>query len=227
MVSKKLEKTVYKMFTEKTGKSLIDSGDSYGRHWEKNADKTLRDFKNAKAVEVDDDEAFLTVNSYHYLTSGVITLDETCEKFNDKLLPFNNWDGETYGISDKADEWLKLKKEGQGFNLKNSFNTYNGECILSQVLQGTLLYEKNGDDYVLLQLHQGCDVRGGYTDARLFKINEFIKGCPRVTGVVTLKNGETVDASNFYDGVYLRKDKDDEKIDFDDVDDYDLRLIEF
>jgi hypothetical protein len=42
-------------------------------------------------------------------------------------------------------------------------------------VQGQQL-EFNGDDYILLQIHNGADVRGGYTDAKLFKIdfNEFI-----------------------------------------------------
>ena len=27
----------------------------------------------------------------------------------------------------------------------------------------------DGEPYLLLQIHGGCDVRGGYTDAKLFK----------------------------------------------------------
>ena len=32
----------------------------------------------------------------------------------------------------------------------------------------------NGEEYLLLQIHNGCDVRGGYTDAKLFKCPECI-----------------------------------------------------
>ena len=49
------------------------------------------------------------------------------------------------------------------------FNTYNGDSDLSQILQGAWLEDADGDTYLLLQIHGGCDARGGYTDAKLFK----------------------------------------------------------
>lgn len=52
-------------------------------------------------------------------------------------------------------------------------NTYNGECLLSQTLQ-FIYFEYEGDSYVLLQVHGGCDVRGGYTDAKVFGCDEGI-----------------------------------------------------
>jgi hypothetical protein len=77
-------------------------------------------------------------------------------------------------------------------------NTYNGECSLSHTLQFAYFTVENlprtkvighnsetGDTrwielrneflpdgtYVLLQIHNGCDVRGGYTDPVLFGVN--------------------------------------------------------
>ena len=50
-------------------------------------------------------------------------------------------------------------------------NTYNYEEYLSQ----TLLYvcfQVDGEDYVLLEVHNGCDVRSGYTYPQLFKLND-------------------------------------------------------
>ena len=55
---------------------------------------------------------------------------------------------------------------------KHEFNTYNGGSDLSQVLQGAWLEDADGDTYLLLQIHGGCDVRGGYTDAKLFKTSD-------------------------------------------------------
>ena len=50
-----------------------------------------------------------------------------------------------------------------------SWNTYNGEFhTLSQILQGVTLGGPYGD-FVLLQIHGGCDVRGGYTAPRVFR----------------------------------------------------------
>lgn len=58
--------------------------------------------------------------------------------------------------------------EGQPFVV----NTYNGEDAVSQTLQ----YAYWGDDdgiYVLLQIHGGADVRGGYTKPRLFSVDRY------------------------------------------------------
>ena len=30
----------------------------------------------------------------------------------------------------------------------------------------------NDEEYILIQIHNGADVRGGYTDAKLFKLND-------------------------------------------------------
>lgn len=46
-------------------------------------------------------------------------------------------------------------------------NTYNGENLVDQILQYTLFSNDSGE-YVALQIHGGCDVRGGYTKPRVF-----------------------------------------------------------
>lgn len=53
-------------------------------------------------------------------------------------------------------------------------NSYNGECALSQTIQLTMfglddIYASG--PFVLLQVHGGADVRGGYTTPRLFSLN--------------------------------------------------------
>lgn len=54
-------------------------------------------------------------------------------------------------------------------------NTYNGEDCLSQTLQ-FLWFEHNDEAYVLLQIHGGADVRGGYTAPRAFSLGEHDDG---------------------------------------------------
>ena len=48
-----------------------------------------------------------------------------------------------------------------------SVNTYNGEDSLSQTLQYTA-FGTSCEGYILLQIHNGADVRGGYTAPRVF-----------------------------------------------------------
>ena len=71
-------------------------------------------------------------------------------------------------------EWLRSMGDkvtglyGEGSPIE--VNTYNGEDLLSQVIQFTL-FRIDFTDYVALQIHGGCDVRGGYTAPRIFEVN--------------------------------------------------------
>lgn len=177
-----VEQTVYEMLLESTGTHFLDSGGAYGRHWQTNQGKTIHDFISEPAVEFDlmvykelegqwkrarvdnTEEIEYTISVFHYLTSGALALDHICEEFNAR--PVKDWDfEEAYGVSKRNGEWLL----SIGADFDASFNTYNHESALSQVLQGT--YVTIVDlHFVLLQIHGGCDVRGGYTDAKLFAL---------------------------------------------------------
>jgi len=69
-----------------------------------------------------------------------------------------------YGVSREAWDYLKCSFDVE---IERGFNTYNGDSDLSQTLQGSTL-TINDEYYYLIQIHGGCDVRGGYTDAKLF-----------------------------------------------------------
>src|SRR5690606_21387600 len=116
--------------------------------------------------------------------------------FNKKFNKMNDWNGEAYGTSEKAYNWI-----AGIFKVGESWNTYNGEEFLSQTLQGTNLHLRGNEsnfefpDYVLLQVHNGADVRGGYTDAKLFKLNGYLMGAPDVYGTI-----DGIDVSTSYNG---------------------------
>ena len=193
-----IQNLVYKMLTENTGIGMMDSGGADNRGWQRNQKKTLKDFQNEPEVffEVSDDitnskEIEYTISLFHYLTSSDIEINELCNKFN--ALPNKDWDSDIYGVSAKQAQWL----ENRGFEIGDSFNTYNGESSLSQILQGT--YIKLGvDTYVLLQIHNGCDARGGYTDAKMFYLPEDYMPSESVYGTI---DGQEVE--NTYDGYNL------------------------
>jgi hypothetical protein len=191
-----LEQTVYGMFQEGTGAALCDSGGAYGRHWEHNKGKPIEAFQSEPEVSWSSWGDY-TISTYHYLLKAAgIYLDETCREFN--KLSCDDWDGDTYGISKAQSGWLA----DQGFTYAKSWNTYNDATSLSQVLQGTNL-ERDGEHYVLIQLHQGCDVRGGYTDARLFRKQAEFMGPEDVYGCVTRPDGSAVSVSNTWNGYSL------------------------
>ena len=166
-----LQTLVASMLTENTGRDLCDSGGAYGRNWERNTGKTFEDFeKEPEAIlEIYRDSDFSPrVSVYHKLTDGTLELDDLCREFN--ALPVPDWDCEDYyGVSQTGGEWLELHSFTP---LRDGFNTYNWDNNFSQVLQGNFLTHSESDDiYLLLQIHGGCDVRGGYTDAKLFKVD--------------------------------------------------------
>jgi hypothetical protein len=73
-----------------------------------------------------------------------------------------------YGVSKVQWDWLKANHE---VKVGYTFNTYNGDSDLSQILQGSWV-TINDEVYLLLQIHGGCDARGGYTNAKLFTTPE-------------------------------------------------------
>jgi hypothetical protein len=158
------------MLTENTGRSLCDSGGAYGRHWEQNQRRdfeaeppTTLSFRGGIEVEH---------NVYHWLLSR-LCYHETWD------LRFKQW------MHRREEGWLELMAEwprqqakrmysqarGPGWNTDAplTMNTYNHESLVSQVLQ-YVYYEIDDASFVLLQIHGGCDVRGGYTRPRVFTV---------------------------------------------------------
>ena len=167
-----IQKLVYKMMIENTGRSMGDSGDYYGRNWQQNAGKTIEDFINAPEAVLEVSsykegsyEFSPTINLFHKLTK-TLSLDDLCDEFN--AMEVGNWNGEFYGTDQGQCDWLLEN----GFTADGGgFNSYNGDSLLSQIIQGQFL-DRDGDKYVLLQVHGGCDARAGYTDARLFLVED-------------------------------------------------------
>lgn len=171
MLAKEL---IFKMLTTSTGRAICDSGDAYGRNWEKNANKSIDDFEREPSASLEiskyeregviEWDYYPHLSLYHHL-KGCLSLDKLCEEFN--ALPVDDWRGDYYGVSDEGMQWL----ENHCFEPENdAFNSYNWDSCLSQIVQGQHL-KRDGELYVLLQIHQGCDVRGGYTDAKLFRVD--------------------------------------------------------
>jgi len=209
-----IEEVVLDMMRENTGRHLLDSGGAYGRHWERNQELTVEKLKAMPSVTYEYNWGY-TINVYHYLT-GNLALDDLCERFNSKCVPACDWDGEYYGVSSKAMRWLNAARLVPHHEFGSAFNTYNHESNLSQVLQGQFLQPEDDrhTSYVMLQLHNGCDVRGGYTDARLFECDPYGFLCENVYGTVIKPDGTEIRVSNVYDGYHLTADEADEHYEY-------------
>ena len=165
------KKLIYQMLTESTGIHFLDSGGDNNRHWQRNQKKTIEDFENEKAVEIfkDGDYYERYVSLFHFLSE--LKLDETCDKFNKLNDKYDDDKGEIfYRVCLEAE--LFLLDNFIEVDEKHEFNSYNYDCDLSQTIQGKYIL-LDGVEYILLQIHNGADVRGGYTKAKLFKTNQY------------------------------------------------------
>jgi len=165
---------VYEMLTENTGKHFLDSGGTDGRMWQRNQKKTIEDFENEEEelyqLDAKYKEIHRTVSVFHYLTNN-LEIDDICEEFNRLQDENDNWDadGDVYGVSKEA---YAMLMEHPDVEIHRAWNTYNGESDLSQILQGANI-TIDDENYILIQIHNGADARGGYTDAKLFKMEEY------------------------------------------------------
>jgi hypothetical protein len=169
----KLQKRIASMLTENTGRHMLDSGGAYGRHWERNQGV---DFEKTPMYSIDvwKDEIDVTVSVYHWLYHQ-LGYDEYCDELQKEFEEFSKSPEykEEYWLSciEGFIEKTELKDGSKRFEIIFSENTYNGESVLSQVLQYTSFIDRKDDtQYVLLQIHNGADVRGGYTAPKVFKL---------------------------------------------------------
>ena len=144
------------MFTENTGAHLLDSGGAYGRNWERHQGKTVRDFLAAPYLVID--RYGVTVDAFQYLNER-LSFDRVIDAAFQNFLDLNE---EEFGYLEAMEEFPKTL----GVEDSYTVNTYNHDSALSQTLQWSQ-WELGGRTYYALQIHGGCDVRGGYTRPRI------------------------------------------------------------
>ena len=170
----KTERLIAEMLLENTGASILDSGAIYGRHFEEN--RKNPDFKKRPKVKVTvwkDGEIDVTIDVFHFLTA-FLERDKVAERLEDML--YNMADEPEY----ESYSWLAIMEEFMefmgdlGWEAQGIANTYNWENLLSQVLQYGIIYNRETEEYyIILQIHNGCDVRGGYTKPRIFRLLDY------------------------------------------------------
>jgi len=182
----KTSEVIKGMLTENTGTHFLDSGGAYGRSWQRNQG---RDFENdlETVLSFKYGGISITHNLYHWLNDRVEYSEQMQELFDKFTELPENEDDHWLALMEKFPQWLMdngyATEIGGIYGDGDPFvhNTYNGEDLLEQVLQ--FLYmtieglpeDEESDidlrgEYVLLQIHGGCDVRGGYTAPKAFEM---------------------------------------------------------
>ena len=168
------------MFTEDTGRDYLDSGDSYGRHRELNRLTSVKSSKpiteltivrhNAKAVELT-----CVISLFHLLNTNL----DYDKYMDDKFQKFVAGDTEDRDYLELMPDFPLQRQQGTNTEALNEYeelyskesaviNTSdNNHSLLSQEAQYVMF---NDDDcnYMILQIHNGADVRGGYTRPVVF-----------------------------------------------------------
>ena len=173
-IKKATEKVIIEMLTESTGRHPMDSGGAYGRHWEENRKHIKKGKQPLYAYRYDETktaELIATIPIFDYLS--LMEYTEDCQML-ESLLPNLGHDILYYmesfiGTIQNPNAKLSVFEENPLFGSKVG-NTYNGEDLLTQGFE-YLWFEYNGEDYIAISIHNGCDIRGGYTDIHIFKVD--------------------------------------------------------
>lgn len=202
------------MMCENTGRNLLDSGDVYGRHYEENQNGIMTgpqkvDFWTDGEKET---ELIPIVPLYDFLTYS-LEIDEEANIYNNRFYNYiGAHDLDPYSVVDIEDT-IKIIGEYSGYADLEIINTYNYESALSQVIQFILFSDGYDNVYICLQIHNGCDVRGGYTLPKIFYVQD-----PEyfITGTTDARISCGCKSYNYYGHDYIETYDDEDCISVDD-----------
>lgn len=187
------DEVIRSQLLEDTGAHFLDSGGAYGRHHERNNENPPW---NDAVYEVYD--SFVVKNVYNHMVENLsrdrtaVSLEialyafgysdewktdswlATMEAFVEALHEYHtvhDWE-EQYSLPPAvADDLVGYTADLKPLDGTRpfTFNTYNGEFgAISQEIQATAVGADPYAEYYLVQVHQGADVRGGYTSPRVY-----------------------------------------------------------
>ena len=173
-----IEQVIYDMMTESTGTHMLDSGGGSNRHWQRNQLKSIDDFKNEPHITIENDGEYkyAEISVFHHLVNSLEYLEDETNDLIEWISkdPYEYWrnpEGRCISSMDTIEQYMAKNYANDDINLVHHTNTYNGESSLSQVLQVISVGDTYDCDVIALSIHNGADVRGGYTDYKLFEIN--------------------------------------------------------
>lgn len=170
-MNKLTKQIVTKMLKENTGIHMYDSGGAYSRAWQRNK-KVNFEKEPVYTVHTDNNKfSYVTKSTYHHMTENLEYSPEMQAMFRAwrKIHGDTRYDA-NLGDMEEFIEFIDGRHHYLGSQVWNTCND-GDKCILDQTLQG-IFFIFNDEDYVILQVHGGCDVRSGYTKPKIFKMNE-------------------------------------------------------
>lgn len=146
-----MKKVTFKnLIRENTGSNFLDSGSTYGYKYQKPIPK--------KAITLDGDCARNsisgTISLLHFLESN-LTIDQEATANLRGAIDRDECDDVYSGY---AAYFVK-----RGYKLDDSDNTCNHDTDLDQEFQFSILTAVDDSQIIIIESHNGCDVRGGYS----------------------------------------------------------------
>jgi len=164
----KTQSVLHDMLTENTGIAMMDSGGSYGRAWQRN--RGIADFRDLERIEIEapwnkHELPSLSKRLFHFLDENLTYSAAMTAKFK-RFSNKKEFKDESYYYA--MEPFAESLHESRYFEEPISDNSYNHDTALGGTIQYTL-FTSEGQDYIILQIHGGADVRGGYTDPKIFE----------------------------------------------------------
>ena len=165
---------IYEMLTESTGEHMLDSGQDDGRHWQRNQKKSLKDFENEPRLillDQDSNYPYYEKSTFHHWADSCIYLPRENADLVEWVSQneydyFKNENGRSLGSMYDIEDYML-----ETYNLEpRVINTCNEESSLTQSIQFITLGDTYDSNIIALSVHNGADVRGGYTDYKIFEI---------------------------------------------------------
>lgn len=172
------ERVLYHMLRENTGANILDSGGAYGRSWERNQAVDFASRPRASVQfwarswhgEAPKIEVDVTIDLYHFLNEKLDYDRAMTRAFNRFAVLPDNEDKGWIEISELFPDWIAERRETDA-EVIGCENSYNCDNFLSQTIQ-FVLFTMDHEQYCILQVHGGCDVRGGYTRPKVFRCTD-------------------------------------------------------
>ena len=189
----KTQQILFAMLTENTGRSLCDSGGEpkyvdgkyvgsehgFGRAYERNAGRNfLLEPEVTMEVDICQEKIDLVIsaNLFHWLDKRVTYDGRMQGVYNRFAARPENADENHMDIMQAFPLALRDKGKhvaGWDGDEDSEFKvtyTYNEETMLSQDIQ-YVLFEVDSVLYAAIQIHNGCDARGGLTAPKIFRVD--------------------------------------------------------
>lgn len=169
-----------------TGTSLYDSGSIYGRKY--NSDSRKHSYRPCVYYDNSD----FVVDTSVYL-ANILDIDRDCLELQRRLDVFDRlYAPENFAkLFENFCQALEKKDLIYDWSVEN---TYNHTTNLDNVLRYCTICFKDNDhpfyssigdsEFVLLQTHNGCDVRSGYTWPYVYRCKSIFCTCPEIVGSV-------------------------------------------